>query len=72
MVTFTASVHDELPLNPPRPVYLSLMAVGLAESHGLDADAITAYLLARPGCTPAWTRDELTALVTSTLETSGP
>ncbi len=67
VVTFTSSVHDEMPLNPPLPAYLSTMARGLATAHGLDTAAVIDYLLDRPGCRPAWSRDALTGLVTAAL-----
>ena len=67
IVTFTSSVHDAMPLNAPRPAYVQTMARGLAAEHGLAANAVVDYLLARPGCTPGWTRDALLELVARTL-----
>lgn len=71
VVTFTSSVHDEMPLNAPRAAYLTTMARGLAETHGLDASAITSYLLGRPGCALGWTHDDVAALVSAALTAQG-
>ena len=67
IVTFTSSVHDAMSLNAPRPAYVQTMARGLAAEHRLSADAIVDYLLARPGCTPGWTRNRLLDEVTGAL-----
>ncbi len=68
VVTFTSSVHGEMPLNAPRPAYLATMARGLAATHHLGAAEVVDYLLARPGCTPTWTREALLDVVTATLD----
>jgi hypothetical protein len=63
VVTLTSSLHDEMPLNPPRPAYVTTMARGLVDAHGLSVDQAVDYLLARPGCTPQWSRDEMHRVV---------
>ncbi len=67
VVTFSSHPSDELTLNAPRPAYVTMMARGLAEAHGLDGVAIIDYLLARPGCHPSWTRDDLADVVRAAL-----
>ncbi len=67
VVTFSSHPSGELTLNAPRPAYLTMMARGLAEAHGLAADAITDYLLARPGCRPEWTRADVAEVVSAAL-----
>ena len=64
VVTFTSSVHDEMPLNPPQ-AYVTTMASGLVDAHGLRVDEAVDYLLARPGCTPYWTREDLRRAVSA-------
>jgi hypothetical protein len=68
IVTFTSSVHDEMPLNPPRPAYVTTMASGLLDAHRLSVDEAVDYLLARPGCTPHWNRTDMTTVVASVVE----
>jgi hypothetical protein len=63
VVTFTSSVHDEMPLNAPQPAYVSTMARGLVDAHGLSVDEAVDYLLARPGSQPSWTRADLQEVV---------
>ena len=43
----------------PDPTYLRAIATGLAEAHGLTADAAAAYLASRPGMAGCWTAEEL-------------
>ncbi len=62
VVTFTASwAHREVELNAPVAAYLRTIATGLAESHGWGPDEVCDYLSARPGITPAWSRETLAA-----------
>jgi len=58
MLTFTApwGCADVEPA-PPSPRYLGLIASGLHEAHGWDADTLTAYLAERPGVRGHWTRE---------------
>lgn len=60
MVTFT---HPEpLAANPTAPPvvgYLHMLAEGLRDAHGLDDDAIAAYLVRHPGAREAWTAPAL-------------
>lgn len=67
VVTFTSSVHDEMPLSPPGPAYLATMARGLADAHGLSVDETADYLLSRPGCMPHWTREDLRDVVATAV-----
>lgn len=61
VVTFTASAP--LPLNPPVPAYLAMMARGIAETHGWGADQIADYLLERPGLGEDWDVNRLRELL---------
>ncbi len=67
VVTFSSHHSDELTLNAPRPAYVTMMARGLSEAHGLDGTAIIEYLLTRPGCRPGWTRRDLADVVSAAL-----
>lgn len=61
MVTLS-STRDH-PVNPPSEAYLRTVLEGLAEGSALDVEARIAYLARMPGMSPAWTVDELRALV---------
>ncbi|WP_247662452.1 hypothetical protein [Micromonospora sp. U21] len=68
MLTFTApepasAVH----CRPPAPVYLSMIARGLHQSHGWPAERIAGYLAQRPGVTDCWPPEAVAALVTEAL-----
>ena len=64
MVTFTAPWRaSDVPVNPPSPRYLGLIASGLHEAHGWDPDRLTAYLADRPGIQGHWARADLAAQV---------
>lgn len=47
---------------PPRPAYLRTIAAGLADSHGLSAQAIADYLGPVPGVAGHYGRDALVAI----------
>jgi len=63
VLTFTTPDPDVLQRNPPSEPYLSTIAEGLRQSHGLSDAAICDYLVARPGMQPEWDRDRLAAVV---------
>ena len=63
VLTFTAPDPAALQRNPPSEPYLSTIAKGLRQSHGLSDAAICDYLLGRPGMQPEWDRDRLAAVV---------
>ncbi|MDQ6784125.1 MAG: histone deacetylase [Actinomycetota bacterium] len=55
LVTFTASqAMADMALQTPSLAYLATLATGLAESHGLDVAAQSAYLANLPGAMPPW------------------
>ncbi|MFG1920775.1 histone deacetylase [Cryptosporangium sp. NPDC048952] len=58
MLTFTApwACADVEP-TPPAPRYLGMIASGLHEAHGWDAETLTAYLADRPGVRGHWDPD---------------
>lgn len=61
VVTFTAA---EPPAETsPSGRYLTRLATGLRDGHGLDDAAIVSYLLAAPGVRIGWTGEELVAAV---------
>ncbi len=45
--------------NRPSPAYLQTISLGLKESHGLSNEAITDYLINKPGVAGNYTRSEL-------------
>ena len=61
VLTFTTPHPAALQRNSPSEAYLTTIALGLRESHGLSDAAICDYLLARPGVRPAWRRERLLA-----------
>jgi hypothetical protein len=64
VLTFTAPWRaGEVAWNAPAPAYLGMLAGGLHEAHGWDADRIAAYLGARPGVEGNWSPIELAAVV---------
>ncbi|MFI6784010.1 hypothetical protein [Micromonospora sp. NPDC050276] len=68
MLTFTAPEGaSAVRCRPPAPIYLSMIARGLHESHGWPAERIATYLAGRPGVPDAWLPDAVTALVTEAL-----
>ncbi|MER8186684.1 histone deacetylase [Kitasatospora sp. NPDC094015] len=55
VLTFTAPWRTaEAELNPPSARYLRVLAAGLREAHGWDADRCARYLSSRPGASGAW------------------
>jgi hypothetical protein len=62
VLTFTAGSRRAVAPNAPRPAYLRVLARGLRETHGLSADEVVDYLLARPGIGD-WTRQDVHDLV---------
>lgn len=69
MLTFTAPGRaGDLPSTAPAPVYLGMLARGLREAHGWDADRITGYLADRPGVADRWERSTLAELVAGLLD----
>ncbi|WP_433388466.1 histone deacetylase [Micromonospora sp. KLBMP9576] len=64
LLTFTAGwTAADVRWRAPAPAYLAMIARGLRESHGWDADRIAAYLGGRPGVDGGWERDALVPLV---------
>ena len=60
MLTFTAPWRaSDVEVNPPSPQYLGMIASGLHEAHGWDANRLTADLADRPGVLGHWTPTEL-------------
>ncbi len=60
--TFTAPwAMADVDLTTPSLAYLATLAVGLAESHGLDVDGQAAYLAALPCAAPTWDAEALVA-----------
>ena len=73
MLTFTAPWRaGEVPLNPPAPAYLAMVAGGLHEAHGWGAARITDYLLDRPGIAGRLTRAAVAATVRGALGGARP
>ncbi|WP_344190664.1 histone deacetylase [Pedococcus aerophilus] len=67
VLTFTTPDPTGLQRNPPTPPYVTMIARGLADTHGLGADEITAYLAARPGAELGWDEASLRDVVSSAL-----
>jgi len=62
MFTVTHGDVANLEAAAPTAPYLRWICAGLREAHGWDADRIASYLLAAPGVTGEWARDDLVAL----------
>lgn len=62
MLTFTVDEPARLEPNQPVGAYLATVARGLRHTHGLDADAIVAHLLSRPGI-GEWTATDVRTVV---------
>jgi hypothetical protein len=68
LLTFTAPwTAAEVTWTKPAPRYLAMLASGLREAHGWDAERIVAYLSACPGVSGRWQRADLTTLLMKTL-----
>jgi hypothetical protein len=65
VLTFTAPDPGTLAQRAPSPAYLSMLARGLGESHGLTAPEVLAYLRGRPGLGQEWDDQRLGQLVTA-------
>jgi hypothetical protein len=66
LVTFTAPWQAaEVTWNAPSPVYLRIVANGLREAHGWDADRIATYLHGLGGVGDRWRLADLAAFVTA-------
>ncbi|NES16487.1 MULTISPECIES: histone deacetylase [Micromonospora] len=64
MLTFTAPGRaSDVEWTAPAPVYLGMLARGLREAHGWDAERITGYLAGRPGVRGRWPRARLRQVV---------
>ena len=64
MLTFTAPGRaSDVAWTAPSPVYLGMLARGLREAHGWDAERIAGYLAGRPGVAGRWQRVALLELV---------
>lgn len=74
MLTFTAPWRaGHVRWNPPSPGYLAVIAAGLRESRGWDADQVAEYLVTRPGVAGSWSRSELRAVAERVINAvSGP
>jgi len=62
MFTVTHGDVSELEPAAPSATYVGWIATGLREAHGWSSTQIADYLLAAPGVSKTWTRDELTTL----------
>ena len=67
VLTFTTPDPAVLQPNPPTQPYLSMIARGLSDTHGLGVDEITHYLAARPGTGLGWDEPALRAVVSAAL-----
>ncbi|GGF39575.1 hypothetical protein GCM10011519_11510 [Marmoricola endophyticus] len=65
VLTFTTGDAEHLPRNSPGGAYVATIVRGLRATHGLDDEAITAYLAACEGM-ETWAPDELGRLVAGT------
>ncbi|NKY88354.1 histone deacetylase [Nocardia veterana] len=64
VLTFSSPWDPEYTrLNKPSARYLHMLAAGLHESHGWDADTIVGYLAELPGVQGNWLFDDLRILV---------
>jgi hypothetical protein len=60
MLTLTAPwAADDVPHAAPSAAYLTVIAAGLRESHGLSSQEIAQYLAELPGVRPTWTVERL-------------
>ncbi|NYI87260.1 hypothetical protein HNR02_000583 [Amycolatopsis endophytica] len=65
VLTFTAPWSaSEVEWNPPSKVYLRMLAEGLRESHGWNAQEVARYLGGLRGVEGHWPPDTLAALLT--------
>lgn len=60
------------PLNPPSPTYLGMLAGGLSEAHGWDAERIVGYLAVAPGIQGRWSDEDLRAAVGRGIRAARP
>jgi hypothetical protein len=63
VLTFTTPEPHDVPHEAPSPAYLAIVASGLRDTHGLDADAVIDYLMDCGGIQPEWTRETISELV---------
>jgi hypothetical protein len=68
VLTFTARHPRKLPRHAPSPAYLTMLARGLGESHGLSGAQVVEYLLGRPGLGREWDEERLGRLVTAAAQ----
>ena len=64
VLTFTARAPGDLAPNSPSEAYLATMARGIGQTHRLEREAITDYLLACPGM-EEWDPEAVARVVTS-------
>ncbi len=70
VLTFTAPEGHELRPNPPSASYLTVVAQGLMETHGLDAEEVADYLVGCPGVSPRWSQDTVVDLLSESERAS--
>jgi hypothetical protein len=69
MLTFTApGPASDMEWAAPSPIYLGMLARGLREAHGWDAERITGYLADRPGVAGRWETRAVGELVAGLLD----
>lgn len=66
VLTFTTPDPTELQPNSPTTPYLTTIAEGLREAHGLDDEGIADYLLDCPGVSPEWDQGRLLSAIGAT------
>ncbi|MDO3703630.1 histone deacetylase [Micromonospora sp. C28SCA-DRY-2] len=72
LLTFTAPERAaDVEWRAPAAVYLGMIASGLREAHGWDADRIADYLATRPGVAGTWDPAAVAALVAERLPAPG-
>ena len=75
VITFTAPWRfggdDAPPLTPPSAVYLTMLARGLCEAHGWNAEAAGRYLAGLPGAAGNWRPGQIARLLDGFPEGSG-
>jgi hypothetical protein len=75
VITFTAPWRyggvDAPPLTPPSEAYLTMLARGLCESHGWNAEAAGRYLAGLPGAAGTWRAGQIARLLDRFPEGAG-
>jgi hypothetical protein len=63
VLTFSTADVEPLGLRAPAPAYVTTMARGLRQTHGLDEDELVDYFIGCRGAKLGWTREELAELL---------